>query len=142
MSGLKERLAAGPKPQLTNGVCQFVLSNETPPEWQVTVIEGGARFFNSDGSDYTDGPTPMTVPTGSSYTFESADSSKCVKQIFLAINVQVPGEDPQTMTYQTEMASDGECWISQGVVLQQTNQVKVVELGLNKRIARLIFKAK
>src|SRR3981081_3179946 len=144
MLDLKERLAKAktesPKPRLLNGVCAFVLSNETPAEWNVTVIEGGAKFFNSDGTHYTDGPKAMNVPTGSSYTFVSADASKCVKQIFLAINVSVPGEAPQTMVYQTEMAPDGQCWISQGVTLGQANAVAEGELTSSRRMPLLTLK--
>jgi hypothetical protein len=144
MLDLKDRLekakTENPRMKLLNGVCTFVLANETPPEWEVTVIEGGAKFFNSDGTDYTDGPKALNVPSASSYTFASADPSKCVLQIFLAINVSVPGEAPQTMVYQTEMAPEGECWISQGVTLGQANAVAEGELTSSRRMPLLTLK--
>jgi hypothetical protein len=64
---------------------------KTPADWNVT-IEAGAKFLNSDGSDHTDGPVQLNLPTGTCHAFASADSSKCVKQVFVALNVSVPGE--------------------------------------------------
>jgi hypothetical protein len=46
----------------------------TPPEWNVTVAEGGAKFLSSGGTEYTDGPKAINVQTGSPYTFVSADA--------------------------------------------------------------------
>jgi len=81
------------------------------------------------------------VPTGSSYTFVSADASKCVKQILLAINVSADGEAPQAMVYQTEMSPDGQCWISQGVILGQPNAV-AEELTSSRRTPLLSLKVR
>jgi hypothetical protein len=129
MADGKERLVERLKAKVLNGTCAFVLCNDTPEDWDVVVVEGGAKFFYSDSTDDTDGPKPLNLPTGACYSFFSGDSSKCVKQVFLAINVTVPGEGPQTMTYQTEMAPDGQCWVQQGVTLGQTDSINEAQIG-------------
>jgi len=142
MEDLKERLAQGIKPRLLNGTCEFDVCNDTPPEWNVTIVEGGARFFNSDGTDYTDGPRAINVPTGTCAPFNSVDNTKCVKQVFLAVNVSVPGEEPQTFTYQTEMSPEGQCWTRQGVVLGQNNLVREGGVGPRTLASQLVLRAK
>lgn len=139
---IKEDLVQRLKAKVLNGTCAFVLCNDTPEEWGVVVTEGGAKFFYSDGTDDTDGPKPLNLATGACYSFHSGESSKCVKQVFLAINVAVPGEAPQTMTYQTEMAPDGQCWVQQGVTLGQTAVISELKIGPRERTRLLTLQAR
>jgi hypothetical protein len=62
-----------------NGICEFVLKNAKPPDWKLVITQGGAKFFYSDGTDYTDGPKPLSLQSGDSYSFYSNDDKKCVK---------------------------------------------------------------
>jgi hypothetical protein len=117
------------RPKPLNGICEFVLKNGTPPEWGVVITQGGAKFFYSDGTDYTDGPKSLNLRSGDSYSFYSDDASKCVKQVFLAINVYVPGEGEQTEQGSTEMAEEGKCWTRLGLELGKRDIISEDEIG-------------
>jgi hypothetical protein len=130
---LMKRMSA----RIMNGTCEFVLRNSTPSNWRVRITEGGCKFFYSDGTSDIDGPKNLNLDSGDSYSFYSGDSTKCVKQCFLAITVNVPGEDDQTLTYTSEMAPDGECWLRNGVELGQKSAISEKDLsakGISNRM--------
>jgi hypothetical protein len=129
VSDLIEKLAGGSR----NGTCEFVLANDCPSSWGVVIVAGGVRFFNSDGTDFTDGPKQINLTSGNSYSFHSADPEKCVKQNFLAMTVYVPGEGAQNMTWQGPFAGEGECWIRDGVILGPANSIRKDQLGARGR---------
>ncbi len=52
----------------------------------------------------------MNVGTGGSYTFVSDKAAGCVQGILLAATVELPNQDPQTVTA-SEAAPAGECLI-------------------------------
>jgi hypothetical protein len=124
-----------------NGTCEFILTNGTPPEWDVVIQEGGAKFFYSDGSDDIDGPKLIQLRSGGSYTFRSGHSNLCVKQVFLGITVRVPGEEDQTLTYATEIAPEGQCWIRQGVELGKKAAISEQDIARTGRTRLLQIKA-
>lgn len=114
--------------RILNGVCEFILANETPPDWRVRITQGGAKFFNEDKTDYTDGPHNLNIDSGQSYSFYSRDAGKCVSQIFLAITCNSPTDGDQTFTYTTPMAPVGKCRIRAGVALGKTSIVDQKDL--------------
>jgi hypothetical protein len=123
--------------RVLNGTCTFIIANNTPPEWRVRITDGGCKFFYSDGTDDTDGPRNLMLDSGMSANFYSQDSTKCVKQCFLAINVSVPDEGTQPMTYTSEMAPKDQCWTQNGVELGQKLSVAEVDLSKSGKAHRL-----
>ncbi|MGK9234759.1 hypothetical protein KXS07_23630 [Inquilinus limosus] len=133
--------------KVLNGTCEFILVNNTPPDWRVRITEGGCKFFYSDGESDVDGPRNIMLDSGQSYAFHSGDRTKCVKQCFLAITLSAPGEGEQTKTYTSEMAPKDECWIRNGVelgpklVMAEAELAKPgisVRLELSKNVTGLI----
>ncbi|TAU37813.1 hypothetical protein ELI44_32930 (plasmid) [Rhizobium ruizarguesonis] len=121
---LLERMKVG----VLNGRCEFILLNDTPPEYRVRIVQGGAKFFNHDGTDFTDGPHNLNLDSGQQYSFYSNDSSQCVVQVFLAIEVNIPDEGDKTFTYTTEKAPEGRCKLRAGIKLGQQNTVSLKNL--------------
>jgi hypothetical protein len=111
-----------PSGKTVAGLCYVTLTNQCPPEWGVVIVSGGVKFFNDDGTDYTDGPKPLNVPSGHSTTFVSKDPNKCVHQYFLAINVRV-GNEQQSMTHQ-DGVEPGECMLHVTLTLGPTKSVR------------------
>ncbi|MBC2806595.1 hypothetical protein C3Y94_025935 [Rhizobium ruizarguesonis] len=114
--------------RVLNGRCEFIVSNDSPPEWRVRILQGGAKFFNHDGTDFTDGPHNLHLDSGQQYSFYSNDSNQCVVQVFLAVTVNVPDEGDQTLTYTTPKAPEGRCKLRAGVSLGQQNTVSLKNL--------------
>ena len=88
------------------GLCDVKITNGTPPEWNATIIEVGAKFFYRDGSDFTDGPKSVNLGVNDSVILSSDDPSRCVHGVYVLVRVHIPGDDPQLFPH-TEQAEKG-----------------------------------
>lgn len=104
------------------GRCTITVANGTPADWGVTIEQAGCKFFYDGGTDYQDGPVNVGLSSGNSYQFESNDPGKCVQQVFVAMMVAAPGENPQTFTWRDGVDAQ-HCMISDGVTLAPKNSV-------------------
>jgi hypothetical protein len=101
---------------ILNGTCQITLINATPPAWGAVIVSGGVKFFYRDGTDFIDGPKPLSLGSGQSATFVSDKPDGCVFQFFIAFNVRIGGSQ-QTFTNQ-DGVGPGECLAHESVTLE------------------------
>jgi len=84
------------------GRCEVEFANATPHGWQLRIIEIGAKFFyqDSNGNIIREWYTMKNVnlSDGDKASLFSDDVNACVQQVFAAVKVVVPGENPTILT--------------------------------------------
>ena len=80
--------------------CIIQVHNQTPPEWNVSLVGSATRFFyqNADGSPegepYTDSDVNVNIPTGGTIVNRSDFPDRCVKRADTVIWAKVPDQPP------------------------------------------------
>lgn len=100
----------------TGSICTLFIKNNCPTDWGVVIIEGGARFWNRDGTDYSTGAIPLNLPAGAQDQLRSIDANKCVLTVLGACKVTIPGKPEQVLTAQSNAGAD-ECAIGINMVI-------------------------
>ena len=77
---------------ILNNVAVCQINNTCPPGWGVIILDCGVNFYYEDGSSDTDQKNGVDIAANGSVLFKSARSDGCVKRMFIAMNVLVPGE--------------------------------------------------
>lgn len=112
-----------------------VIYNDTPHGWGAVIIEVGAtfKFQNTQGQDdgldivqmdnlnQADGDPPITI---------TSRSNKCCRDVFVAIKVKIPGNEPQLIgAWSGDPAKPDECKLSCSFRLAPKTNVSMGNIG-------------
>jgi hypothetical protein len=117
------------KPTLrSGGICTVTMKNNAKPEWNVTIIEIGTKFFNRDGSNYIAGPYPVNIGTGGQTYTRSNDPQKCVFQTTTFIKVSIPGQGEAVYSNSSDVAPTGQCALEYEFILGPKSFILATDL--------------
>ncbi len=125
-SDLLEKLRAI-RPRSRAGTCQITMANALPPDLNAVIVAGVCKFSYSDGTDYTDGPIGMNVPSRGSYTFVSDKPNGCVQSFILAAEVEIPNQ-PAQYGQGGDSCTPDQCIIQETLLLEQQATVSKAKL--------------
>lgn len=114
--------------------CIVQVHNQTPPQWQVSLIGAATRFFyqNPDGSQegepYTDSDVNVNVPSGGSIVNRSDFPDRCVKRADTVIWAKVP-DQPPVQFGQSEQVDAGVCLRSKEYTLAPKENISFEKLS-------------
>lgn len=87
---------------MRNGECTIYFRNSCPSDWQVSIIEIGAKFFyqNENGQIVREWQTQanVNIESGGEEALRSDDDAACVQQVFVALKAYRPGDGEQVFT--------------------------------------------
>ena len=121
-----------------NGTCTFYVQNNCPSGWGVVIAAAGVNFYYKDGTSETDGPRPVQLSSGQVASFHSTKPAGCVKHCYLAMTVVIPGEGAKQMTFTSEDAGEGQCYLQDGIQLGPKSLV--AETALSRSVDALTIK--
>lgn len=128
-------LMQNPTPK-AGGICTVTMRNNAKPEWNVTIIEIGTKYFNRDGTDFIAGPFPVNVGTGGQTYTRSNDPAKCVFQVQTFIKVSIPNQG--TAVYSSiGDAPAGQCALEIEFILGPKSFIAMEQLNDNSAEALL-----
>jgi hypothetical protein len=107
--------------QIMNGIAVCQVGNTTFPEWGVVVAAAGVNFYYDDGTSDVDGPRSVNLYAGQRANFSSKKANGCVKRMYVAMTVVIPGEPAQTLTADITDVGPKECMSSRGVAVGPKN---------------------
>jgi hypothetical protein len=114
--------------------CIVQIHNQTPPEWQASLVGAATKFFyqNPDGSPegepYTDTDLNVNIPSGGSLANRSDFPDRCVRRADTIIWVKVPDQPPAQFG-QSEEVQPGVCLRSKEYILAPKENLEVGKLG-------------
>jgi hypothetical protein len=130
--------------KLTCNIVTASFENAVPSRYNVTIIEIGAIFGYTDGTDEVYGPINVNIGSGGTpQLIMSKCTEKCCNRIFGASKVQQAGHEPQIVTGD-HRAKDKECLLISRFVLAPRTRVSQESLleDLKKGTLRPIFELK
>ena len=109
--------------RILTGRCEVVVCNGTPPEWNVTILEAGVKFFYRDETDDTDGPRLIHLAPKNCTSFYSGSSDKCVKQVYAVLKVRVQGQPKDGLYEWRDGVPEGECLKKTEIMLKPKSSI-------------------
>ncbi|MEO9903964.1 hypothetical protein [Nisaea sp.] len=121
---------------LSEEKAKLVLTNNAPAKWNTMIVAAGVKFFFRDGTNFTDGPRELQLPTGDRTVFSGNDPRGCVFQYVVATLVIVDDDIPEIITYRDGMAP-GQCMQRATISLQLPTTISESSLASGRKSARL-----